>query len=89
TFTGYSATIEGRDYITISLDEDTALPEGVVVTVGGIERKERALGYSVTEIDGEDLREVPKKQVFGLSSVSMTSEPSCPIHVRIVLKSSS
>ncbi|MCY4204153.1 MAG: SusC/RagA family TonB-linked outer membrane protein [Bacteroidetes bacterium] len=66
TFIGYltqTIAIEGRDYITISLEEDTGLLEEVVVTAGGIERKERALGYSVTEIGGEDLREARENNV--------------------------
>ncbi len=43
--------------INVEMVEDTHLLEEVVVTAGGIERKERALGYSVTEVSGEELRE--------------------------------
>lgn len=66
TFIGFvsqTIAIEGRDEITIALEEDTGLLEEVVVTAGGIERRERAVGYSVTEVGGEDLREVRENNV--------------------------
>jgi len=66
TFVGFlsqTVAIEGQDNVTVSLQEDTGLLEEVVVTAGGIERKERALGYSVTEIGGEDLRETRENNV--------------------------
>ena len=66
TFIGFlsqTVAIEGQGSIEISLSEDTGLLEEVVVTAGGIERKERALGYSVTEIGGEDLREARENNV--------------------------
>lgn len=66
TFIGFvsqTIAIEGRGDITVSLEEDTGLLEEVVVTAGGIERRERALGYAVTEVGGEDLREVRENNV--------------------------
>lgn len=66
TFIGYvsqAIPVEGQSEITISLEEDTGLLEEVVVTAGGIERKERALGYSVTEVGGEDLREIRENNI--------------------------
>ncbi len=49
--------VNAQSELSVSLVEDTRLLEEVVVTAGGIERKERALGYSVSEVSGEDLRE--------------------------------
>lgn len=66
TFVGYvsqTVAIEGQDDITIFLEEDTRLLEEVVVTAGGIERKERAIGYAVTEVGGEELRKVRENNV--------------------------
>ena len=60
SFIGYVSQrvpIDGQAQISVELAEDTRLLEEVVVTAGGIERKERALGYSVSEVSGEDLRE--------------------------------
>ncbi len=60
TYVGYvsqTVPIDEQVEINVALAEDTRLLEEVVVTAGGIERKERALGYSVGEVSGEDLRE--------------------------------
>ena len=60
SFVGFvTQTIEvnGRTTIDVILEEDTQLLEEVVVTAIGIERSQRALGYSVGEVDGEELRQ--------------------------------
>ena len=60
SFVGYvSQTIRINEQIQLDivLAEDTRLLEEVVVTAGGIERRERALGYSVSRVSGEELRE--------------------------------
>ncbi len=62
-FVSQTVALEGQNNLTVSLQEDVALLEEVVVTAGGIERKERAVGYAVTEVSGEDLREVRENNV--------------------------
>ena len=62
-FLTQTIAIEGQSDLAVSLEEDTGLLEEVVVTAGGIERKERAVGYSVTEVGGEDLREARENNV--------------------------
>ena len=62
-FVTQTVAINGQSNISISLEEDTALLEEVVVTAGGIERKERALGYAVSEVSGEQLRESRENNV--------------------------
>lgn len=60
SFVGFvTQTIEvnGRTNLGIQLEEDTQLLEEVVVTAFGIERSERAVGYSIGEVDGEQLRQ--------------------------------
>jgi len=60
SFIGYvtqNIPVNQRAEINVALSEDTQVLEELVVTAGGIERKERALGYSVSEVSGEDLRE--------------------------------
>lgn len=56
-FVSQNVPVNEQASLSVALAEDTALLEEVVVTAGGIERKERALGYSISEVSGEDLRE--------------------------------
>ncbi len=66
SYVGYvrqTVPIEGRSTITIELAPDLQLLEDVVVTAFGIERKERALGYSVGQVSGDDLAEVREVNV--------------------------
>ncbi len=66
TFVGFvtqTVEIDGRNDVSVAMAEDTALLEEVVVTAGGIERKERAVGYAVSEVSGEDLRETRENNV--------------------------
>ena len=66
TFVGFlsqTLEIDDRSDIPVVLSEDTALLEELVVTAGGIERMERAVGYAVTEVSGEELREARENNV--------------------------
>ena len=56
-FLSQTIAVNGQTNMSIALSEDIELLEGVVVTAGGIERKERAVGYAVSEVSGERLRE--------------------------------
>ncbi len=55
--------VSGRSELVVELEPDTALLDDVVVTALGIERERRAIGYSVEEIDGEELREARETNV--------------------------
>ncbi|SKB63897.1 TonB-dependent outer membrane receptor, SusC/RagA subfamily, signature region [Salegentibacter salinarum] len=57
---------DGSD-IQIELAPDTEALDEVVVTALGIKRSERALGYSLTEVGGEELSDV--KQVNAINSL--------------------
>ena len=41
--------------LNVSLDEDAAALDEVVVTAFGVEKKTKSLGYSVQKIDSDDL----------------------------------
>ena len=61
SFLGYEnieRVIAGDEYLNISLVPESLEIEQVVVTALGIKREQRALGYSVQEIDGESLQNV-------------------------------
>lgn len=66
SFVGYvtqTVPVNGQADLTVQLAEDVELLEEVVVTAFGIERQERALGYAVSQISGEALREVRENNV--------------------------
>ncbi len=58
SFIGYLPEIinvEGLDYIEVTLLESIEQLQEVVVTALGIKRESKALGYSVQQVDGEEL----------------------------------
>ncbi len=54
-FTTLETTVQNSGNINISMNEDSAVLEEVVVTALGIKKEKKALGYSVTTIDSEEL----------------------------------
>ncbi|GIV58284.1 MAG: SusC/RagA family TonB-linked outer membrane protein [Rhodothermaceae bacterium] len=66
SFVGFltqNVPVNGQSELTIRLQEDVAAMEEVVVTAFGIERQERAVGFSVGEVSGEDLRQARENNV--------------------------
>lgn len=57
-FVSQTVNVNGRTNMTIRLAEDVAVLSDVVVTALGIERSERAVGYAIGQVSGEDLAEV-------------------------------
>lgn len=58
TFVGFQpqlVDLNGRDNITIALEQMVGELDDIVVTAFGMERERKALGYSVTEVDGAEL----------------------------------
>ncbi len=58
SFVGYTSEevpVNGRSNIDVSLAEDIASLQEVVVTALGVEREKKALGYAVTEIKGQEV----------------------------------
>ena len=59
SFIGYSTQeikYTGQESISVKLLEDTQKLDEVVVTALGMKRSEKALGYAVTELKGDELR---------------------------------
>lgn len=57
-FVTQTITLSGEEVLTVVLQEDVEMLNEVVVTALGVQRAERALGYSVGKVSGEDLAEV-------------------------------
>ena len=65
--TGYTrqeAGIAGRENLLITLQESSTELTEVVVTALGIKRERKALGYSVTEVKGEELTQARETNVM-------------------------
>lgn len=66
TFVGFETVtlpIGTQSQITVTLEEDAQQLSEVVVTALGIERETKALGYSVQEVQGEELTRVKETNV--------------------------
>ena len=53
--TTQTVSVNGRTIINVVLDTDTELLDEVVVTALGMKRSSKALGYSMTELKGDEL----------------------------------
>ena len=66
SFTGYKtveADVSSRTSINVSLTEDIAQLETVVVTALGVTRKTKSLAYSITSVAGENLTQARENSV--------------------------
>ncbi len=67
SYVGYQTkeiAVDGRSTINIRLEPIASELSGVVVTALGIKRSQRALGYSVSEVKGDDLTETNQGNVL-------------------------
>lgn len=67
-FTSEQVEIGNRSVVDVVLQEDVQQLQEVVVTALGIEREERALGYAVQEIGGEEIAQARETNI--VSSLS-------------------
>ena len=78
-YTSVSKTVGGSDTINVTLSEDVAQLEAVVVTAQGITRQKKALGYAVSEVAGEEMEQRTEGDVARVlsgkaSGVNITSQ---------------
>lgn len=75
--------IDGRTRIDVALSPDNKLLDEVVVTAIGIEKDKRKVGYSVSEVSGEEARESREVNVVNslnakVAGVQVTSSSGTP-----------
>lgn len=58
-----TVAVDGRSTINVSLSPIVQQVEGVVVTALGIKRDEKAIGYAVTTLDGDDIRKTNQTNI--------------------------
>lgn len=71
SFVGYDAleaTVGNRNVVDVTLTPGSENLNEVVVTALGIKREKRALGYSVGEVSGKDIVNVPQENVLNALS---------------------
>ncbi|MGH7502630.1 MAG: SusC/RagA family TonB-linked outer membrane protein [Longimicrobiales bacterium] len=95
TFIGYR-TVEApvSAEVTVSLEQQAIGLEGIVVTALGVQREKRTLGYSVQDVTGEALSEVPEINVVNslhgrVAGVHVTNAGPTGGSARIVIRGSS
>lgn len=67
SYIGYQSqevSVDGQTSLTIIMQQDAQTLDEVVVTALGITREKKALGYSVGEVDGEELNKTPQVGVL-------------------------
>ena len=60
-FLGYKSlriAVDGQRGIDVSMEQDVAMIEEVVITALGLERSSRQLGYSLEQLEGREITEV-------------------------------
>jgi TonB-linked SusC/RagA family outer membrane protein len=83
--------IQGRSNIEVFLAPDNKLLDEVVITAIGIAKEKRKLGYSVTEVGGDELRESREvnivnslnSKVAGVQVTSTSGAPGASSAIRI------
>ena len=71
SYVGYKTKevpVSNQSTINITLEEDAALLEEVVVTALGISREKKSLGYATQEVSGDDVNRVPTDNVVNALS---------------------
>jgi TonB-linked SusC/RagA family outer membrane protein len=67
-FKTVSIPVNGQKVVNVVMDEDFARIDEVVVTALGIKKEKKALGYAVTELQGDKLTEVRDASVINTLS---------------------
>lgn len=83
--------INGRSVIDVEMEEDAQQLSEVVVTAIGIEQNRRKLGYSIQEIESEEITRAPQTnlvnslngKVAGVNIVSSSGAPGASAAIRI------
>lgn len=94
SYTGYQekiVPIAGKTHIEVTLQSAASELEEVVVTAMGIKREEKALGYSVQDVKGEDMENSDKMSpleglsgaVAGLNIASTGSGPGGSVNILV------
>ena len=87
-------TIGTSTEVNVTLEEDTAALDEVVVTALGISRAKKSLGYAVQELQGDDLNEARESNFVNslsgkIAGVNITSSGAVGSSSRVVIRGES
>lgn len=93
-FTPKEVEVNGQNQINLSLEENVEALEEVVVTALGIKRAEKSLGFSVGQVEGDDLTRVAQENVLNsmagkVSGVTISSTGGAGSTVSMVIRGAS
>ncbi len=94
SFLGYqkqTIAIDSQNSVDLAIKEDQELLDEVVVTAIGVKKDKRKIGYSVTEVGGDELRESREtnvvnalnSKVAGVQVTSTSGSPGASSSIRI------
>jgi TonB-linked SusC/RagA family outer membrane protein len=95
TYLGYRAKEEPlSERVDVHMEQVAIGIEGIVITALGFEREKKTLGYSVQDVQGEDMAQVPEFNLVDalhgtVSGVQVTSATQTGGTARIVIRGSS
>ncbi|RLD77566.1 MAG: SusC/RagA family TonB-linked outer membrane protein, partial [Bacteroidetes bacterium] len=80
--------------INVTMEADEVALDDIVVTALGISREKKSLGYSVSEVEGDDLRIVPQENVVNalngrVSGVQINNTGGAGSSVKIIIRGAS
>ncbi len=90
-FKTQEVAVDGKNTISVIMEESIEAMEEVVVTALGITRKEKSLGYSVGEVKGDDLTKVAQENAINslagkVSGVQINSTGGTGSSVSMVIR---
>ncbi len=91
-FKSFEIDVNNQSTINVNLEPDFTFLESVVVTAFGLEREKKALGYSVTEVRGDELVEARENSFINslsgkIAGVVVNQSPTGPAgSTRVVIR---
>ncbi len=95
TYIGYKTQeVPIQDHVEVTLQEEAIGLQGLVVTALGVEREKKTLGYSVEDVTGDQVSQVPKQNLVNalqgnVAGVHVTNAGVTGGSVRVVIRGAS
>jgi len=89
-----TVVVGSSSVINVTLEADEVALDDVIITALGISREKKSLGYSVSEVEGDDLRIVPQENVVNalngrVSGVQINNTGGAGSSVKVIIRGAS